>query len=367
MRIFLSSVITGMEAERNAAAHAVGVLGHQVMRAEDFGASSASPQQTCLAGVRASDAVLLLMGGRYGFQQSSGLSATHEEYREAREVRPVLVFVQAGVERDSDQEAFLQEVQEWSSGHYSASFSTPDELRDVVSRALHQWEISQTAGPVDEKEMLTRATALIPGLSDSNEGVLCLVTVGGPQRQVLRPAELENPALARTITQQALFGSPSVFDSEYGTAARLAGHTLVVAQPRSSILVDELGSVRLVQPAIVSQERRSGLDSAVLIEEDIRERLQRAMQFSAWLLDQLDGPKRLSDVVILAALVHCSRYAWRSRAEHERSTHSMVMGKGTDLIVCPLTPPLRNRAALAFDTARLAEDLTVLFRREVQV
>ena len=46
--------------------------------------------------VRWADVVVLLVGGRYGEPRLSGLSATHEEYREALERAPVLAFVQEG-------------------------------------------------------------------------------------------------------------------------------------------------------------------------------------------------------------------------------------------------------------------------------
>ena len=66
MKIFLSSVISGMEEYRAAARQAAETLGHTVTAAEDFGASPLSPQQICLAGVRDADLVVLLLGERYG-------------------------------------------------------------------------------------------------------------------------------------------------------------------------------------------------------------------------------------------------------------------------------------------------------------
>lgn len=96
MRIFLSSVMRGFEAYRDAAQRAAKALRHEVKRAEDFAASASAPQQACLAGVRWADAVILILGPRYGDRQASGLSPTHEEYREARERAPVLVFVERG-------------------------------------------------------------------------------------------------------------------------------------------------------------------------------------------------------------------------------------------------------------------------------
>ena len=90
MNVFVSSVISEFEEYRAAARRAIISLGYETIRAEDFGASASSPQQACLAGVREAEITVLLLGGRYGAKQASGLSATHEEYREARRCRRVL-------------------------------------------------------------------------------------------------------------------------------------------------------------------------------------------------------------------------------------------------------------------------------------
>ncbi len=162
MKVLGSSVIQGFEDYRAAALRACRALRHEVKRAEDFAASFASPQQACLAGVRWAEAVLLLVGGRYGDRQPSGLSATHEEYREARERAPVLAFVQEGVEREPAQREFLREVRAWTAGHITASFNDADELQDAITGALRDLELSRAVGPVDEQEILVRAHALVP-------------------------------------------------------------------------------------------------------------------------------------------------------------------------------------------------------------
>ena len=55
MRVFISSVITGYEHFRDAVATAVESLGHEVIRAEDFGHRPGTPQQACLGSVREAD------------------------------------------------------------------------------------------------------------------------------------------------------------------------------------------------------------------------------------------------------------------------------------------------------------------------
>jgi hypothetical protein len=98
MKVFISSLIGGFEPERQAARRAVETLRYQPIMAEDFGAQPTSPQVACLQGVRDSDLVVLILGERYGaIPPGSSLSATHQEYREARASKPVLAFVQQGV------------------------------------------------------------------------------------------------------------------------------------------------------------------------------------------------------------------------------------------------------------------------------
>lgn len=83
MEVFISSLISGMQAERQAVKQAVLYLEHQPVMAEDFRAQPRSSQIVCLDGIRQSGAVVLIVGSGYGARQPSGLSATHEEYREA--------------------------------------------------------------------------------------------------------------------------------------------------------------------------------------------------------------------------------------------------------------------------------------------
>lgn len=97
-RVFLSSVVTGFEEYREAAADAIATLGHEVVRSEQFGVRPDTPQRACLGELRSTELVVLVLGARYGFVNPvSGLSATHEEFREAAATKPVLVFIQGGV------------------------------------------------------------------------------------------------------------------------------------------------------------------------------------------------------------------------------------------------------------------------------
>jgi hypothetical protein len=364
MKVFISSVIQGFEEYRAAAMRACRALRHEVKRAEDFAASSASPQQACLAGVRWADVVVLLVGGRYGESQPSGLSATHEEYREARERVPVLAFVQERVEREPAQREFLREVRAWTAGHITASFTDVDELRDAVTAALRDLELSRAAGPVDEQEILARARALVP-TNERPLGVrLALVVAGGPRQAVLRPKALEASELEETLTREATFGALRVFDRSLGTRPRICGDALVIEQDNASLFLDQLGSMRLVVPAEAPRPRREPSLAGVAIEEDIDTLLRRMLQFSAWTLDHVDPVRRLSDVVPVVALQ--GAFTWRTRAEHQHSPNSYPIRMSQEAAIVHLSPARRHRAALGQASAELAEDLTALLARRMR-
>ena len=63
---------------------------------------------------------------------------------------------------------------------------------------------------------------------------LCLATVGVVNEPVLRPSELEDPALYNKLRREAIDGAASVLNPEEGTRAERLADTLVVAQALSA-------------------------------------------------------------------------------------------------------------------------------------
>ncbi len=90
--------------------------------------------------VRTCDAVVLLLGERYGaVQEGSNKSATHEEWAEARRIgKPVLAFVENVdvSQRDEAQARLVDEVSDWEEGCKWASYGSPDDIFREVSLAL---------------------------------------------------------------------------------------------------------------------------------------------------------------------------------------------------------------------------------------
>ncbi len=138
------------------------MLGHTVLRAEDLGATSASPQQACLGLVRESDVVVLLIGERYGAVQHSGMSRRTRSTARLGKRKPVLVFVEDPATRDERQAAFLVEVQDWATGHFRSGFNDPTSLKAAVVQRLHEHELAVSHSPFDQAECLERARSLLP-------------------------------------------------------------------------------------------------------------------------------------------------------------------------------------------------------------
>ena len=367
MKVFVSSLITDYESIRDAAASGAATLRHAIIRAEDFGASPHSPQSACLAGVRGADAVVLILGSRYGHVQESGLSATHEEYREARDTRPVIVFVEAGIDPEPAQAAFIREVRGWEHGHFTAEFHDPTDLRDKVIRALHDYALATASAALDEAELVERAHRLVPSSRNVSGTELVIAITGGPRRAVLRPAELENPQLHRFMMAEALTGEHAVLSPTRGTDVSMSGDSVRLVQEHGVAVaaLDEEGSLLIVQPAVDREVWRSVIAS--IIEEEIQERVARVLRFSGQILDHVDGAQRLTHVAVVVAMRGAGHMPWRTREEQQRSPNAATMSmRASEEVAVTLSPPVRRRAALLYDTQRLAEDFVVRLRREVK-
>jgi len=370
MKVFISSLITSFEPFREAARSAAKTLRHEPVMAEDFGALPTSPQIACLQGLRSADLVVLILGARYGYAQgSSGVSPAHEEYLEARGAKPILMFVQEGIEREEQQSKFLSEVQAWQAGQFRASFKTAEELKDLVTRAIHDYQLANAAGPLDATALSDAAAALLPKAHRNNHSgspMLHVAIVGGPLQRVLRPAELEVPALADALYQQALFGEPRLFTRAKGIETDIEGSALFIEQEGGArVQLDELGSLLLRLP-LERQERGSRSSFAgmfAIIEEDMVRELGSAIAYAAWALERIDSTQRLSHVALAASIEASDHLGWRTQAEQDVSPNAgtMRMGGGQER---PLARVDRPRAALRFEAQALVEDLMVPLRRQ---
>ncbi|GGK16721.1 DUF4062 domain-containing protein [Luteimonas terricola] len=368
MKVFVSSLITGMEAERAAARHAIHVMRSEAVMAEEFGARASSPQVACLQGLRDADAVVLILGDRYGAKQESGVSATHEEFLEARGRKPILTFVRTQ-DPEPDQTAFIREIGEWAGGGLYQTFTTPENLGDHVIRALRDLELARAGTPLDPAALVRRAVDIMPEQTrDQSEMQLHLTLAPGPQAALLRPAQIEAHQLADDLAQRAYFGQPPILDRRIGIDHRLDDQALVLFQGdryhhKAEIRLWGTGCARLVLPI----GRSTDMGFAALIEEEVAERIEAGLAFFAWLLARIDPTERQSHVALAARIAGRDAMAWRTRAEQDVSPRSgsiTVWGReGEREAPVQLTPAYMARQALAMDARTVAEDLLVLLRR----
>lgn len=370
MKVFISSLIRGFEAYRDAARSAVLTLRHEPVMAEDFGAQPNSPQIACLNGIRSADLVVLVLGEHYGYVQgTSGVSPTHEEFLEARDTKPVLVFVEEGINRDAQQSQFVADVQGWQKGYFRGGFSSPEELRDLVTRAIHEYQLAHATAPLDVGALVREAINLLPRNRSGNQvqaSVLQLAVAGGPLQRILRPSELEQPTLLADLHQQALFGVPRLFDSSKGMTSDIEGSTLALEQEGGAgIRLNEQGSLVLRLPLERPSRRGHGgfSGSFAIIEETVLQQLSAGIAYADWLLERIDATQKLSHVALAARIDASDHLGWRTQAEDDASPNSGTMGFGGGEDKPPVSVD-RPRAALRFDGVRLAEDLMVPLRRQ---
>lgn len=363
MKIFISSLISGMEPIRAAAKAAVLSLGHEPVMAEDFLSQANSPQVACLSGIRQSALVVLILGERYGAPQGSGLSATHEEYEEAKTTRPVIAFVQEGISPEPAQADLLREIQGWDGGRFRGpGFRSPEQLRDLITRAIHHHEMANAARPLDEFEMLRNAIARLPKEDrgyQRMEHMLQVSIMPGPTQQLLRPSAIEDGALKQDLIQAALFGANAIFDVGSGTKGAVRGEALVLEQDQARVVLEPTGAVLLALPL----PRPSGSFGGV-IEEDVAEALGKALRYATWLWDRVDPTERLTHAAPVVSLSGSGHLLWRTREEHARTGNSVsysMLDRNPGPI--SLTPPVRPRAALRFEAAELISDFVTLMRR----
>jgi hypothetical protein len=135
-RVFVSSVMDGFEAYRQAARKGIVAAGGDPVLVEDFPSLPQSPRTACLDGVASSDIYIGVVGGRGGWIAPSGKLVVEEEYEEARRRRlRTLAFIQ-NVARDENAIRLVRVFSDYIDGMFRQTFGTAEELHVAVEKAL---------------------------------------------------------------------------------------------------------------------------------------------------------------------------------------------------------------------------------------
>ncbi len=197
-----------------------------------------------------------------------------------------------------------------------------------------------------------------------------VAVAAGPSQQILRPADLEAPALAEELHQKALFGAQKIFEGSKGVDIGIEGSALALSQERGArIQLEENGSMLISLPLQRDRGGRGGQERGFaamfgLVEEIVTRELFAAIAYADQVLERIDPTRKLTHVALCAAIEAEEHLAWRTQTEIDASqggSISMGFGGGPEKAPVQLDRP---RAAIAFEKARLAEDLMVPLRRQ---
>jgi len=376
MKIFISSLISGMERERTLAKKIIKRLGNDFVSAEDFPAQTNSPQVACLQGLRQSGLVVLILNETYGEIQASGLSATHEEYREARDTRPIIAFIKQASNREASQQEFINEVSNWSNGLFRSSYNSLDDFEDQLTKALHSWEVNQASAPVDEASLITGSLDALSNNVKSNshshstgESDLLISVISGPSIPILRPSQIEEESFVDKLLQAALFGPYKIFDKGSGSESYIDGENLYIKQNdgENFIMLDPKGGLTFG----VSLRNKSASDhwgGIVIIKEQLLDKMEKVLRYAAFVLDSIDNTQRLTHFCLAVQLTHGGSIVTQAESEAQRQSNIINLGNsyGHKKNAIHLTPAVRHRSALVHDIDAICADLTTLLKRSLQ-
>ena len=226
-RVFISSVMEDYGGIRDAANQGIRQAGCEPIRAEDFSAASISPRNACLDGVRSADALVLLLGARYGFVGPSGLAATEEEYEQARRNhKHIFVFLQDSVSREPRQQVFVDKVQNYVDGHWRKVFRDPEHLTELVRDAAKAADMDQE--PLYQSQARTRIDAALNRRPPVTQYIVWLQTVWTTSRdeEVIDPLDLGKVAFQRQFQRLSHECEPPLFT--YNQSKRVAVETALL-------------------------------------------------------------------------------------------------------------------------------------------
>ena len=199
---------------RDAAALGIRRAGCEPVRAEDFPAQSTSPRTACLDGVRSADALVLILGERYGFVGPSGLAATAEEYQEALKSRkPIFAFIQSGVVYEPQQRCLIDNVQGYVDGYWRKAFRAPEELAELVEDAVRAADLEAGSLRGSQAAALRVSSEMTEDLPSALDAVV-LRTVWATLRneEVIDPLEFDDGEFKRALLRIGHECVPPVFD-----------------------------------------------------------------------------------------------------------------------------------------------------------
>lgn len=208
-RIFISSTYEDMKEFRGAAADALTNIQAIPMGMERFVAANQPPIDRCYEELKQCQFCVSILGFRYGsLYKDTNLSYSELEFDEAERLGiPILVFIREGavdpnkvdIEDFTKRNKFKKKLQGSASNRLTATFSSPEDLRDKLTRSLQE-EFKRNAESKESNAPLKKGDKK-PSKEDY------LVGAATYRNFILMPGEYCNQTVKLRVRLDGTFGS----------------------------------------------------------------------------------------------------------------------------------------------------------------
>ena len=286
LKVFVSSVQKEMRSERAAVGGLLAtdpfLSGTTVPRLfEEYPASLRPNKRGYLDLLRTCNVYLLIVGREYGASLEDGLSATHQEYQLAQELRlPTLVCVKGDnmFVREERTTAFLQTIKEH--GYTYSRFDSKDELLGVTRDRLIE-HIKKEFDTQPTPSQNQTATETLHAASDFERQPVTTLTLTDLDEKLVRElvASAEDQPLDKltdAVVQQALLSRSYLwFDAkEQVYRPTMAAALLLARSPAKAV-----PQARLQLDAYVDDRRNSAPLDSVLVDAPLPHAIEQAVAF----------------------------------------------------------------------------------------
>jgi hypothetical protein len=375
--VFTSSVSEDYQHIRQAAREAIGKAGGHPIGFEDFPALNKTSRNACLDGVRNCDIYVGILGTKYGWVTPSGLSATEEEFKEARESgKRRLIFIEEVEQREEKQEAFLKRAGDYQSGRFWKKFKTPEDLKRILEAALKEVFETHMEG-LSESQLQERLQKEVLEPLSYDHGQTWLITGAMPdcQTSLTDDSSFNDGKLAKKIFLMGQEGDHPIFEIELAKTKTLKEDHWMLEQTEKQNWHNglQLSIVRLYIDGCVTigmnvtgrePEAEDYLSRSLSIYPDLVEQIASAqLSFLSQLYDHFDPHLRWDRVALMTGL-HNIGHRNFSRPRPGQSSHPMSMRSDQGPFLAFQTPKILERNQLG--QAGYAQSLVAAFQRKLK-
>ena len=369
--IVVSSIVDGFREYREAARAGIEAAGGRPLLVnEDFPSVATSSRNACLDAINGADYVVSIVAGRGGWTAPSGQLVVEEELEHARRRNlRVLGFVQ-DTPRDPNAERFAQRLSDYVTGAFRTTFTTPDDLRKQIERAVRQIVANLPEEPRMEPDLKGHSSSL---RSQSGSPAMLRVVLA-PERhgEVVDPVELSSDKFKIRLYEIGI--DTGLLNYESAKSSELRGDTRIVEQKEADGRHREGAYVRLeisetgrliLDMNVTGRARRemgsSSTDAFTVAVETVEAVLEACFRFAGALYDSLDPYIRHERFDYNVGLYELG-FRQLQRDPKSQSSHGLSM-RGAEPLVAYDRSRVIARASLAAPGNEIERTVVLLVRK----